>query len=118
MNNWISVEDKLPSRRSDPDDTDNDESDYVLVYTASPNDYEQYCVALYHHGSLCWLDYECARPCTVTHWQVLPEAPEKQKTHISSMIPFAYRPPTTANRLVQLKSSPKRPGFLELPEIV
>lgn len=65
MNEWISVEDRLP---------END--DHVLAATQNKRGEYNIVKAYYHHGLGCWA---AGMNSNVTHWMPLPDPPERSE---------------------------------------
>lgn len=77
MAEWISVNDRLPSR----DGLADDETEYVLVaefFNITENHYVSIC-GYDKDGWSEWDSFGRVRPKQITHWMPLPEPPKGDK---------------------------------------
>lgn len=79
MSEWISVKDRMPSRKG----LEPDESEYVLVseqsFDAITGEKLKSSVSIcgfYHDGWSEFDNFGYVRPENITHWMPLPEPPE------------------------------------------
>ena len=81
VNQWISVQDRLPEAVEEDVNGKIAFSDFVLVYLVYDDGFTYITVDKCNPDKKCWLHEIPSEGCKVTHWQPLPEPPKDGDTN-------------------------------------